>query len=214
MSYSTTNPGQEANLYLQAQSGDRESLEELMRMHEGLVHHMVRQQWRGQLSYEQAIHAGRIGLWHAILGFDPGRGYAFSTYAGLAIARQVWRAVHRTEREQAALPVSVHLPSSVDPRVAVQAGEVQATLYALVARLPALQRWIVCTYYGLDGRGGCPLAELGRRRGCSRQAIHYHLRKALTALRHPALSARLRALLDRNSRADYRAALRGRGEQR
>jgi len=214
VSYSTTNPGQEANLYLQAQGGDRESLEELMRMHEGLVHHMVRQQWRGQLSYEQAVHAGRIGLWQAIRGFDPRLGYAFSTYAGLAIARQVWRAVRRAEREQAAPPVSVLLPLSVDPRVAVQAREIQDTLYALVARLPALQRWIVCTYYGLDGRGGCPLAELGRRRGCSRQAIHYHLRKALTALRHPALSVRLRALLDRNSRADYRAALRGRGGQR
>ena len=214
MSYSTTIHSQEANLYLQAQGGDAHSLEELMRMHEGLVHHMVRQQWRGRLSYEQAVHAGRIGLWHAILGFDPGRGYAFATYAGLAIARQVWRAVRRAEREQGAPLVPVRLQSSADPRAAVQAGEVQAALYALVGRLPALQRWIICTYYGLDGRGGCTLADLGRQRGCSRQAIHYHLTKALIALRHPALSTQLRALLDRNSRADYRAALRGQGRQR
>jgi len=214
VSYSTTNPGQEANLYLDAQGGDAQSLEELMRMHEGLVHHMVRQQWRGQLSYEQAIHAGRIGLWHALLGFDPRRGYTFSTYAGVAIARQVWRAVRRAEKGQAALRVAVPLPSRVDLAAAVQAGEVQAALHAMVGRLPALQRWIVCTYYGLDGQGGCPLAELGRQRGCSRQAIHYHLCKALTALRHPVLSAPLRALLDRNSRADYREALRAQGRQR
>jgi RNA polymerase sigma factor (sigma-70 family) len=199
---------------VQAQGGDVQSLEELMRMHEGLVHHMVRQQWRGRLSYEQAVHARRVGLWHAILGFDPGRGYAFSTYAGLAIARQVWRAVRRTEREQESPLVPVRLRSSADPRAAVQAGEVQTALYALVGRLPALQRWIVCTYYGLDGRGGCPLAELGRQRGCSRQAIHYHLAKALVALRHPLLSAQLRALLDRNSRADYREALHTRGRRR
>jgi RNA polymerase sigma factor (sigma-70 family) len=178
------------------------------------VHHIVRQQWRGQLSYEQAIHAGRIGLWHAILGFDPRRGYAFSTYAGLAIARHVWRAVRRAERQQGAPLVAVCPRFSADPRAAVQAGEVQAALYALVGRLPALQRWIVCTYYGLDGQGGCPLAELGRQRGCSRQAIHYHLHKALTALRHPVLSAQLRALLDRNSRADYREALRAQGRPR
>lgn len=214
MSYSTTIYSQAASLYLQAQSGDRQSLEELMRMHEGLVHHIVRQQWRGQLSYEQAIHAGRIGLWHAVLGFDPGRGYTFSTYAGLAIARQVWRAVHHAERVQADTLIPVLRTSSVDPRAAVQAGEVQAALYALVGQLPPLQRWIVCTYYGLDGRGGCTLAELGRRRGCSRQAIHSRLRKALVALRHPAYSARLRALLDRNSRAAYRAALRGQGRPR
>ena len=214
MSYSTTNPGQEANLYVQAQGGDAQSLEELMRMHEGLVHHIMRQQWRGRLSYEQAVHAGRVGLWHAILGFDPGRGYAFSTYAGLAIARHVWRAVRRAQREPESPLVSVCLRSSADPRAAVQAGEVQAALYALVDRLPALQRWIVCTYYGLDGSGSCTLAELGRQRGCSRQAIHYHLTKALIALRHPVLSAQLRALLDRNSRADYREALRAQGRQR
>jgi RNA polymerase sigma factor (sigma-70 family) len=214
VSYSTTNPGQEANLYAQAQGGDAKGLEELMRMHEGLVHHIVRQQWRGRLSYEQAVHAGRVGLWHAILGFDPGRGYAFSTYAGLAIARQVWRAVRRAERKQESPLVPVRLRPSADPRAAVQAGEVQAALYALVGRLPALQRWIVCTYYGLDGRGGCTLAELGRQRGCSRQAIHYHLAKALIALRHPVLSAPLRALLDRNSRADYREALRAQRRQR
>jgi RNA polymerase sigma factor (sigma-70 family) len=185
-----------------------------MRMHEGLVHHIVRQQWRGRLSYEQAVHAGRIGLWRAILGFDPGRGYAFSTYAGIAIARQVWRAVRRAAREQEAHLIPVRLRLSAAPRSAVRAGEVEAALYALVGRLPALQRWIVCTYYGLDGRGGCTLAELGRQRGCSRQAIHYHLAKALIALRHPTLSAQLRALLDRNSRADYREALRAQGRQR
>jgi len=214
VSYSTTILSQEANLYIQAQGGDAQSLEDLMRMHEGLVHHIVRQQWRGQLSYEQAIHMGRIGLWRAVLGFDPGRGNAFSTYAGVVIARHVWRAVRRAEREPETVLVPAPLPPSVDPRAAVQAGEVQAAVYALVARLSALQRWIVCTYYGLDNQGGCTLAELGRRRGCSRQAIHYHLRKALIALRHPAFSARLRALLDRNSRAAYRDALRVQGRRR
>ena len=213
MSYSTTIRSSDANLYVQAQGGDAQSLEELMRKHEGLVHHIVRQQWRGRLSYEQAIHMGRIGLWRAVLGFDPGRGYAFSTYAGVAIARQVWRAVHHAERVQAATLVPVLRTSSVDPRAAVQAGEVQAALYALVGQLPPLQRWIVCTYYGLDGRGGCTLAELGRQRGCSRQAIHSHLRKALITLRHPAFSALLRDLLDRNSREAYLRALRAQGRR-
>ena len=93
MSYSTTIHDQAANLYVRARDGDAQSLEELMRMHEGLVHHIVRRQWRGQLSYEQAIHVGRIGLWHAILGYDSRRGWAFSTYAYPCIKHQVWRAV-------------------------------------------------------------------------------------------------------------------------
>ena len=37
---------------------------------------------------------------------------------------------------------------------------------------------------------------------------------ALIALRHPAFSARLRALLDRNSRADYLRALRAQRRRR
>ena len=214
MSYSTTIHDQDANLYALAQGGDAQSLEELMRMHEGLVHHIVRQQWRGRLSYEQALHAGRIGLWRAVLGFDTGRGSAFSTYAGVAIARHVWQAVRRAESEAEAILVPVPPPLSMDPRTVVQAREVQNALYALVARLPILQRWVVCAYYGLDGRGGCTLAELGRRRGCSRQAIHYHLSKALIALRHPALSALLRALLDCNSREAYLRALRAQRRRR
>jgi RNA polymerase sigma factor (sigma-70 family) len=209
VSYSTTTRSSDANLYVQAQGGDAQSLEDLMRMHEGLVHHIVRQQWRGQLSYEQAIHTGRIGLWRAVLGFDPGRGYAFSTYAGVAIARHVWHAVRRAEREQEAVLVPAPLLSSAAPEA-----EVQSALYAMVTRLPALQRWVVCTYYGLDGQGGRTLAELGRRRGCSRQAIHSHLRKALITLRHPAFSALLRDLLDRNSREAYLRALRVQGRRR
>jgi len=91
--------------------------------------------------------------------------------------------------------------------VEVLSWEVRATLYAMVARLPAKQRWVVYIYYGLDGWGGCTLAELGRRLGCSRQAVHYHLHKALLRLRHPAFSMLLRAMLGRNRRIDYLRAL-------
>ena len=69
MSDYITKWGQETNLYQQAQAGDEDSLAELMRMHEGLVHYVMRQQWRGDLSYEEGIHAGRIGLWRSILGY-------------------------------------------------------------------------------------------------------------------------------------------------
>jgi RNA polymerase sporulation-specific sigma factor len=139
VSYSITIHSQDANLYIQAQGGDAQSLKDLMRMHEGLVHHIVRQQWRGRLSYEQALHAGRIGLWRAILGFDPGRGYAFSTYAGVVIARHVWRAVRCAERAEETVRVPASPPSFVDPRTEVLAREVRAALLAMVAQSTGLQ---------------------------------------------------------------------------
>jgi DNA-directed RNA polymerase sigma subunit (sigma70/sigma32) len=71
----------EAALFQQAQAGYQDSLNALMARHEGLVQAIVRRQVLGDLSFAEALHAGRIGLWHAIVGFDPSRGFAFSTYA-------------------------------------------------------------------------------------------------------------------------------------
>ncbi len=202
----STKWGKNANLYWQAQAGDEQELGKLRRMHEGLVHHIVRKQWRGGLSYEEAIHAGREGLWHAILGYDPQQGSAFSSYAGVAIKRRVWRAVQEAEREERS---AIELVGCPPPPTEEEVGwEVKATLYEMVRRLPVKQRWIVSRYYGLDGRGGSTLAKLGQGLGCSRQAVHYHLQRALVRLRHPAFSAILRVLLSRNRRKDYREALR------
>jgi len=72
----------EAALFLQAQAGCRHCLEQLMVRHEGLIHTVIRRQTTlDPLSYAEAVQAGRLGLWRAILHFDPRRGQAFSTYA-------------------------------------------------------------------------------------------------------------------------------------
>ena len=146
-------------------------------------------------------------MWRAILSFDPERGNAFSSYASVVIARHVWRAVELAEGEEWTARASTSVASCLDPQVERLAWEVKATLYAMVDRLPSKQRWVVCVYYGLDGWGGCTLAQLGGRLGCSRQAVHYHLPKALVSLRHPVFSAVLRALLGHNRREDYLQAL-------
>ena len=58
-------------LFRQAQAGCRDSVARLMATHEGLVHAVVRKQVLGDLPFAEALQAGRIGLWHAILGFNP-----------------------------------------------------------------------------------------------------------------------------------------------
>ena len=75
----------EATLFQQAQAGRSDSLVELMECHDGLVQAGVHQQVLGDLPFTEALQAGRIGLWRAILGFDPNRGLTFSTYAWLRI---------------------------------------------------------------------------------------------------------------------------------
>lgn len=212
MSYSTIGNPEVANLFHQAQAGDGLSLARLMDQHDGLVHHILRRQWRGSLSYTEALHEGRIGLWRAILGFDPERGVAFSTYASIAIARRIWRAVDLRQAEEAEKQEPVwdweDQPSpcpGVLASLVVQ--EVREALHAQVACLPRRQHWVVRAYYGLDSQEPRTLAQLGLELGHSRQAVTYHLRRALVRLRHPAFSASLRALLERNRRQDYLQAL-------
>jgi hypothetical protein len=71
------------------------SLDELMARNDGLVHAVLRRQWGGSLDYEARLQAGRIGLWHAIVGYDPKHGATFSTYAWPAIEHEIWRAVRQ-----------------------------------------------------------------------------------------------------------------------
>jgi len=197
---------EEKTLFEQAQAGDRTSIATLMRQHEKLVHAVVRRQWRGHLRYVDVVHEGRIGLWRAILHFDPERGTAFSTYAWPAIAHQVWKAVEEAQAEPS--PPIAHEEVGDDVAQQTVRSEVSRTLRATVAQLPHKERWIVARYYGLDGRGGRTQRALGEKLGCTRQAISYHVRKAVRRLRHPGWSARLRAVLGYQQRADYRAAVR------
>jgi RNA polymerase sigma factor (sigma-70 family) len=85
----------EAALYRSAQAGSPESLDRLLGQHEGLVRQIVAHQQLCGLPFEEALQAGRIGLWRAIEGYDPQRGARFSTYSYPAIIRQVWDAVRR-----------------------------------------------------------------------------------------------------------------------
>jgi RNA polymerase sigma factor (sigma-70 family) len=207
MFYSTTGQPEVANLFDRAQAGDGPSLERLMAQHEGLVHRVLRRQWRGALSYTEALQEGRIGLWRAILGYEAERGVAFSTYAGVAIARKIWQAVKlrqvREEKQEQVWDWEEEASPGLGMLNCLLVHEVQEALRVQVQELPTRQRRIVAAYYGLLGQGPQTMVELGRQLGCSRQAVSYHHHRALERLGHPAFSARLRELLGRNRRQDY-----------
>lgn len=201
---------EEIALFAAAQAGDRASVAELMRRHEKLVHYIVQRQWSAGWRYVDVVHEGRIGLWQAILHYDPGRGTRFSTYAGGAIAHQVWAAVaeHPGTGELECSAAAVDLQEHVVER---RIGQV---LRGLVASLPVREAWVVQHYYGLGGQARRTQRALAAQRGVTYQAIQHHLYAALRRLRHPAWSGHLRALLEYNRRADYWAALRPRRRRR
>lgn len=180
--------------------------------HEALVHWVVHRQWLGPLPYQEAVQAGRIGLWRAVKGYDPERGHAFSTYAVPAIRRAVWRAVVEAQRQES-LPSSCSSSGaylSPDIRQAldeVERCQVYATLYDLVRSLPWRLAYVIVARYGLGGDVPQTWPAIAERLHVTRQRIQQLHAEALLWLAHPARSVELRRLVGRNTVADYRAYL-------
>jgi RNA polymerase sigma factor (sigma-70 family) len=194
-----------------------EELAHQMAAHERLVRWAVHQQGRGGLSFEAALHAGRIGLWQALVHYDPVRGTRFSSYAVPAIRHAVWDAVarHRAEAAQPGAAGEAGAEPSEDLAERVERAAVVAALGAAVGQLPLPWRRVVIWHYGFDGEPPRTFAAIGARLGVSRQRAQQLHAAAVAWLAQPAASLPLRRLLGRHTRGDYQAALaRARRQQR
>jgi RNA polymerase sigma factor (sigma-70 family) len=178
-----------------------------MEQHDGLVHAVVRKQILGDLPYDEAIQAGRIGLWRAVLGYDPCRG-AFSTYAWPSITRHIWRAVKEAGRLiQPSVVMSTDLPcTALDPELLWEASAIHDALHDLVQRQPTRLRYIITTRYALDGFPAAFYREIGEHLRLSGERVRQLHTEALVALRHPAHSQHLRSLLGYHTVASYERA--------
>jgi RNA polymerase sigma factor (sigma-70 family) len=198
----------EATLFQQAQAGCSTSLNELMERHDGLVQAVVRQQVLGDLPFAEALQAGRVGLWHAIQGFDPCRGVAFSTYAWPCIMRQVWREVKAHDRFCSSSAIGDE-PSSLDgpdPARVWEAEAVRQALYDAVRRLSQRLQHVIVARYGLNGDPPAIYRLIGAELGLTGERTRQLHVEALVRLRHPAHSYVLRSLLGRHTLADYEIA--------
>ena len=189
-------------------SSSAQAVEEAMEQHDGLVHAFIRRQGGGAISYEEALQAGRVGLWRAIERYDPTRGTAFSTYAWVAICNQVHQRVRELNRERRVCWEEV--PTSwcaSDPDAKVEGELIRETLRDLVNQLPERLRRVIIGRYGLGDDPSCTLKQLGAELSVTGERVRQLQQEALAWLRHPAHSVCLRQLLGRNTAADYRRAL-------
>ncbi len=201
----------EARLFEQAQGGCQESLNLLIARHEGLVVYAVNRQNLGDMAFEEAVQAGRIGLWRAILGYDGHKGYQFSTYAYPAIVHQVWTAVkdhcEANWKAHARGEWAVffrHWEAGPAQQQAEQ--ELREGLHALVGRLPKRLQQVIKIRYELDGEKWQSLAELATGLGLCGERVRQLQVEGLVWLRHPAHSQELRELLKRHSQQEYERA--------
>jgi RNA polymerase sigma factor (sigma-70 family) len=198
----------EATRFQQAQAGCSTSLNELMTRHDGLVQAVVRQQVLGDLPFTEALQAGRIGLWRAILGFDPWRGLTFSTYAWPCIMRQVWREVKAHDRfcSSSAIRDEHNALDEPDPVTVWEREAVRQALYNAIRRLSRRLQHIIAARYGLNGAPPAIYRLIGADLGLTGERTRQLHTEALVWLRHPAHSYVLRSLLDRHTLADYEIA--------
>ena len=191
-----------------AQAGCQECQEGLLFENIGLVWYMVLKQMPGLAEYEDLYQEGQIGLWQAIMGYDPGKGYQFSTYACRAIRNQVWQAVTRSLKASGWQRVETRAELLGEVIVVWQSAQTHEALSEALEALSDNLRQIVEQHTGWDWEEPQTFAQLGQMRGVSRQRVHQLYQKALALLRVPALSLRLRSLYSLDSRQDYREALR------
>ena len=196
----------ETTQWQQAQAGCRQNLNLLMSRHDGLVHAVVRKQYLGNLPYEEALQAGRTGLWRAIKGYDHQRGTAFSTYAWTAIMRSVWAAVKAYQREVLTTHLVVEgVDEQQEPAQLWEKAVVEASTRAAVARLPERLQGVLQARYGWQGQAPATFRQIGAQLGVSKQRAHQLHQEALIRLRQPALSYELRGLLSKHRVSAYQA---------
>lgn len=101
---------EEAELGARARTGDRAAADRLLRANLRLVVAVARKYLGHGLSLEDLIQEGNLGLMRAVQGFDPDRGFRFSTYATWWIRQAVLRAIQRTGR-------SIRLPAHLEEKI-------------------------------------------------------------------------------------------------
>lgn len=191
-----------------AQAGCSACLESLLHQHEALIHFIVHRQWPGQADYADLIQEGRIGLWLAILRFDAGRGFTFSTYAARAIRNRVWQAVKQAGKAEGGLEPQRAGDSLAAILVTWQQEQVHQALEDELAGLPARLRQVIELACGWGEQAPLSLAAIGRQWGVTRERVRQLHDQGLKLLRLPVFSLGLRSLCAQDSRTAYRQARR------
>lgn len=197
--------GAEGKRYQCAQRGCQGCQEGLIRQHQGLVHAVIRRQWSGEIEYADLAQEGTIALWRAIGGYEPERGYAFSTYAWVVIERHLWQVVAQGKRKVEPDRLAV---APADPLLLaeerVAEGQRAEALAAVVKQLPARLGQVIIAAYGLDGEPARSLTAIGRQFGVSGERVRQLRNEALRQLRRPDRSGPLQTWWGQPDRDSYR----------
>jgi RNA polymerase sigma factor (sigma-70 family) len=184
-------------------------MEYLLEEHIGLVHACIQYAEIGGVPYGEAVEEGRIGLWRAILHYEPYRQVAFSTFAWRRIWGCIWRYALAFSQKGEALEEEPYEACQAElAEAAWEQAQIVEALGEALEVLPERPRRVLEQAYGLGNQPPQKLVEIGRQMGLTQGRVRQLRNEGLALLRLPALSIRLRSLCERDSRQDYRQARR------
>lgn len=210
-SWSPFSDQEERGLIREAQQGCQRSLNRLMAGYEQRLEALVGCHAKSCLSHQEALQAARLGLWQAIVAYEPGGGGRLWGQAWGVVSTAIWQEAKRVEWRRRLRRFGQLSLTEVDANMPMSLGdslEIQAVLGEMVAQLPERLQYVLAAYYGLDGQPSLSVLQIGQALGLSRQRVWQLRQEALALLSHPGHSARLRTLLGRHTLADYLAARR------
>jgi RNA polymerase sigma factor (sigma-70 family) len=178
-----------------------------MAQNDALVHWVIRRFPSGPLSYDEALQAGRIGLWQALRHFNPARGTAFSSYAVPAILRHIRLEARRSQRFWRPWP-DRPWAEPPDPVAEAERNGLRQAVQRWVEQLPRRQAVVLRARYGLDGAPPQDQKAIAAPLGVTRQRVQQLLQEAHLRLALPIYSWEVRCWLQRTAAPELRTARR------
>jgi len=153
----------------------------------GLVYTMVSGFHRYGLDRDELRSEGMLVLVRAVEGFDPWRGYHFSTYACNAIIRALIHVARKATRDRQHFAAEYQEwdrpPFSTDPGPDLHVDRLSLALDENLAELTAREAAVISWRFPRDGGSGRTLAEVGKTVGLSKERVRQIQKTALAKLR-------------------------------
>jgi RNA polymerase sporulation-specific sigma factor len=90
----------DVEVVVHAQAGDQEAGEHLLSKYRSLVRSRVKSYFLMGAEREDLLQVGMIGLWQAIVEFNPGKAASFPAFAKVCITRNIISAINAASRQK------------------------------------------------------------------------------------------------------------------
>jgi RNA polymerase sigma factor (sigma-70 family) len=153
----------------------------------GLVYSMMAKFGLRDLDHDELRSEAMFALVRAVEGFNPWRGFQFSTYACNAIVRALIHVARKTNRYRLRFPMeheSWHENvERVDPELELHGDRLHRALDENLGGLTDREALVIGWRYPMDGGMGLTLGEVGDAIGLSKERVRQIQRNALAKLR-------------------------------